>query len=122
MLGLAFALKSQTNERTRPSTELANPAISWHPPAQGTHLEPINLVHVARLVVPPVQKDPLRVQPFVREKRQGDLDGPRTSVDEISVEDDGVIVSRRGEDGQEVAEVVELLRGRRIVSAKCYAA
>jgi hypothetical protein len=50
-------------------------------------------------MVPPVQKDPLRVQPLVREQRQGDLDRPRTSIDKVPVEDDGVVFGRRGEDG-----------------------
>jgi hypothetical protein len=74
-------------------------------------------------MVPPVQKDPLRVQPLVREQRQGDLDRPRTSIDKVPVEDDGVVVGRRGEDGQEVAEVVELLRREIVtgVSARCAA-
>ena len=66
-------------------------------------------------MVPPVQKDPLRVQPLVRKQRQGDLDGPRTSVDKVPVEDDGVVFGWRGEDGQEVAEVVELLQTVRAV-------
>jgi hypothetical protein len=64
-----------------------------------THLEPVNLVHITRLMVPPVQKDPLRVQPLVRKQRQGDLDGPRTSIDKVPVEDDGVVFGWRGEDG-----------------------
>ena len=88
-----------------------------------THLEPVNLVHITRLMIPPVQKDSLRVQPLVRKQRQGDLDGPRTSIDKVSVEDDGVVFGRRGEDGQEVAEVVELLRWEIVtgVSARCAA-
>lgn len=50
------------------------------------------------LVISPVQKDPLRVQPFPSEQRQGDFDGPRASVDKVPVKDDGVSVRGRGED------------------------
>ena len=62
-------------------------------------------------MIPSIQKYPLGVQPLVRKQRQGDFDGPRASIDKVSVEYDGVGFGRWGEDGEEVDEVVELLEG-----------
>jgi hypothetical protein len=103
MLGLALALKIHQPENEHqpaasPSTTPQIPLV-YATTKIRTYLEPVNLVHITRLMVPPVQKDPLRVQPLVRKQRQGDLDGPRTSIDKVPVEDDGVVFGWRGEDG-----------------------
>jgi hypothetical protein len=100
MLGLALALQVPNRKTISQTASPFTPQASLvHATTNETHLEPVNLVHITRLMVPPVQKDPLRVQPLVREQRQGDLDRPRTSIDKVPVEDDGVVFGRRGEDG-----------------------
>lgn len=66
VLGFALALSPQIASASYPISSLLS----------HTHLKPINLVHITSLMIPPVQPDPVRVQPLVREQRQRHLDGP----------------------------------------------
>ncbi len=52
--------------------------------------ESIDLVHVVRLVISPVQEEAGRIQPFVGIQKQRDLGRPGASVDKVAVEEVGV--------------------------------
>ena len=70
--------------------------------------EPIDLVHVVRLVVPAVEEDPSGTQPLVGIEEQRNLGGPRATVDKVAVEEICVLVrgvSIPAEDLQKVEEL-----------------